>query len=225
MRPRRSGGWRRRRRRELGARSEAKPREWRRAPLAHGGRLVRSAVRTRRAGAPHLKYPRDQAPADGHGQPCSPLSGVGAEGEGTWRASLLKGTLTCAFLTLVWGGLVRVFSCTTRRSASTRSATSSAAAASRPRTVPPTWPGYRWLSSGSPGTTTTTRSHVRVPRPSPPSPPRARPRGPLHPRTRAGRASLAGGAGEPRAPASEGRARSGVMAVETPSGRHCAGGL
>ena len=41
--------------------------------------------------------------------PSSPLSGVGAEGEGTWRASLLKGTLTCAFLTLMWGGLVRVF--------------------------------------------------------------------------------------------------------------------
>jgi hypothetical protein len=44
--------------------------------------------------------------------------------------------------------------------------------------------------------------------------------GPLHQRPRAGRASLAGGADEPRPPTSEGRARSGVMAVEVPSGRH-----
>ena len=70
---------------------------------------------------------------------------------------LVKGTFTGALMTLVWGGLVRVFCCITRLSASTRSATSSAGDASRPRTAPPTWPGCPSRRSESPGTTTTMR--------------------------------------------------------------------
>jgi stearoyl-CoA desaturase (delta-9 desaturase) len=62
-------------------------------------------------------------------------------------------TLGGALRGLIWGGLVRAFFL--------RSATSSAAAASRSRTTRPTSPGWRCPRSARPGTTTTMRSRGR----------------------------------------------------------------
>ena len=86
---------------------------------------------------------------------------------------LVKGTLSGALLTLVSGGLVRVFFL----HHATFSINSICHFFGRRRfptpDAPPTWHGYRWLPSGSPGTQPPRVPHVCVPGPSPP---RARPR-------------------------------------------------
>ena len=73
----------------------------------------------------------------------------------------IGGTLQAGLTAFLWGGLVRVSSCTTSRGRSTRSATSSAAVASPPPISPRTSSGWRCRASARPGTTTITRSRAR----------------------------------------------------------------
>ena len=73
----------------------------------------------------------------------------------------IGGTLAAGLTALLWGGPCGCSSCTTSPTASTRSATSSAAGGSRPRTSRATCSGSRCRRSASPGTTTTTRSRPR----------------------------------------------------------------
>ena len=76
---------------------------------------------------------------------------------------LIGGSLMTGLSGMLWGGLSACCSCTTRPSASTRSATSSAAVRTTPRTSRATCSGCRYRRWASRGTTTTTRS------PRPPS--------------------------------------------------------
>ena len=74
---------------------------------------------------------------------------------------VLTGTLAGAATGLLWGGSCGSSWSTTSPGASTRCATSSARAASRPTTTRPTSSGSRCLRSASRGTTTTTPSPAR----------------------------------------------------------------